>query len=460
MLASKQKLLALSLRQLQRLSWLAAVSVAGLSGCSSDSGNPTQTGNANLPEYSPTFYTQAVEPVFYRSCVACHENGGIAPFSLLREEGGYQNAVAQRSMIKQLMADGQMPPFLASNDGSCQQFKHENALSSSDLQAISTWVDNVTLTSEVDLSAPAPEPRHKASITTPDATIDMGGDYTVDSAQLDDYRCFVVDAGFSEDQLLTGYEIVPGNPGIVHHVVLFDMSDPAAVPALEAQDGQDTKPGYTCFGDANFKPTKFVAAWAPGTGATFYPKNTGIRLTAQSRLILQVHYNTLNANGNYTDNTSVKLRLATADALGTNASEAFLFDHYVSGFSLTAANSTVSNVWDVPKDTRLSGLPSTVYVHGVFPHMHRYGQTLTATKLSPTGDACMVNVNQWDFDWQRFYFYENGPVAFNTKTDKLEINCQYNIPATDNAGNAVTVNEGNGSGDEMCLNFYYATLTP
>jgi len=460
MFAAKSTFFVKSLRNYFVLCVLGTISIAVMNGCSSDGGDAPQSGNTGNPETRPTYYTDVVEPVFYQSCVACHVSGGIAPFSLVREENGYNNAVTYRSLIKQLMKDQQMPPFLASNDGSCQSFKHENAASSADIQAVSKWVDNVKLTSDVDLSAPAPSLGVKPGISTPDSTIDMGGNYTVDPNTLDDYRCFVVDAGFSEDKLLTAYEVLPGNPGIVHHVVLFNLTDSSLVSALEDKDSSEPGLGYTCFGDANFGKSAFVAAWAPGTGATFFPKNTGIRLNANSRLILQVHYNTLNATGNYTDNTRVKLQYTAAGALGTNANEALLVPHNVVNFSLTAAGPSVTDIWDVPNEPNLSQLPSTVYIHGVFPHMHRYGKSLSATKLSPDGDACMVNVKQWDFDWQRFYFYDNGPVAFNTRTDKFEISCNYSIPAMDSLGQPLTINWGNGSGDEMCLNFYYATLKP
>ena len=37
----------------------------------------------------------------------------------------------------------------------------------------------------------------------------------------DDYRCFMLDPKLAEDKYLTGTNVLPGNPDVVHHVILF-----------------------------------------------------------------------------------------------------------------------------------------------------------------------------------------------------------------------------------------------
>ena len=48
----------------------------------------------------------------------------------------------------------------------------------------------------------------------------------VPGAADDDYRCFLVDPELDADRYLVGFEIVPGDQRIVHHVLVFNV-DPA-----------------------------------------------------------------------------------------------------------------------------------------------------------------------------------------------------------------------------------------
>ena len=53
-----------------------------------------------------------------------------------------------------------------------------------------------------------------------------------------------------------------------------------------------------------------LRAWAPGAPPTEMPAGTGIRLAAERKLVLQVHYYT--DEGTVPDQTAVKLRLEDA----------------------------------------------------------------------------------------------------------------------------------------------------
>ena len=39
----------------------------------------------------------------------------------------------------------------------------------------------------------------------------------------DDYRCFLLDPELAEDAFLTGVDVLPGNPDVVHHVIMFQV---------------------------------------------------------------------------------------------------------------------------------------------------------------------------------------------------------------------------------------------
>jgi hypothetical protein len=129
----------------------------------------------------------------------------------------------------------------------------------------------------------------------------------------DDYRCFVLDPHLSHDAFITGLNILPGTPEVVHHVILFRVP-PSAVPAVEAQDRSQKGEGWTCFGGTGVDTTRsltdapWLGAWAPGGGEQVMPADVGVPLPKGSRIIMQVHYNLL--AGPRPDVSSAQLRLA------------------------------------------------------------------------------------------------------------------------------------------------------
>jgi Copper type II ascorbate-dependent monooxygenase, C-terminal domain len=137
----------------------------------------------------------------------------------------------------------------------------------------------------------------------------------------DDYRCFLVDPGLSDDAFITGVQFLPGNPEIVHHAILYRVpSDQVA--AGEERDAGEEGNGWTCFGGADLPTGRvglaaldsapWLAAWAPGGEERRFGRSFGVHIEAGSRIVLQVHYNLTRARGD--DATRVRLRLAPGDA--------------------------------------------------------------------------------------------------------------------------------------------------
>ena len=133
----------------------------------------------------------------------------------------------------------------------------------------------------------------------------------------DDYRCFLLDPKVASDQFITGFNVLPGNPDVVHHVILFRV--PADLVAEAEQKDADTPgQGWTCFGNSGLRSSgaeiddaPWLGAWAPGgSGEQVYAKGFGEELGKGSRVIMQVHYNLL--AGKEPDRSAAELRLAPA----------------------------------------------------------------------------------------------------------------------------------------------------
>ena len=130
----------------------------------------------------------------------------------------------------------------------------------------------------------------------------------------DDYRCFLLDPNVPTDQFITGFNVKPGNPDVVHHVILFRV--PADLVAqAEKKDAGTPGQGWTCFGASGLGRGKggiddapWVGAWAPGGSEQVYGAGYGEELGKGSRVVMQVHYNLL--AGTEPDRSGAELRLA------------------------------------------------------------------------------------------------------------------------------------------------------
>lgn len=136
---------------------------------------------------------------------------------------------------------------------------------------------------EQRLTVKMPEPY------TPSAPEDVG---------TDDYRCFLLDPELDEDVLVTGTDVAPGNPSVVHHVILFQLPPEQAEEAEEAEAATAGQ-GWTCFGGTGLEyapqldDAPWLGAWAPGGGESVLRDGYGVPLAVGSRIVMQVHYNLL-----------------------------------------------------------------------------------------------------------------------------------------------------------------------
>jgi len=131
----------------------------------------------------------------------------------------------------------------------------------------------------------------------------------------DDYRCFLLDPELERDAFLTGTNVLPGNPAVVHHVIMFKI-EPDALTYAEQADAVDPDLGWTCFGNMGFggapgdqlDNAQWLGAWAPGGKEAVAPAGFGTRLEKGTQVVMQVHYNLL--AGAEPDISAMQLRLA------------------------------------------------------------------------------------------------------------------------------------------------------
>ena len=267
-----------------------------------------------------------------------------------------------------------------------------------------------------------------------DLSIEMPGVYSPKPSVNDDYRCFVVDLDLDKQQYMTGYNFAPGNLEVVHHGILYTLNPYTDMEYLEELENADPEPGYDCFGGPGVD-ADFVAGWAPGVGATMFPDGTGISLDAGQKMILEIHYNLL--NGSQPDQTSVELMLEdTVERPST---------------FLTIVNTDL----DLPPGEKevIRTLEDTVgagRLYGVVPHMHTLGTIFQLSIDQGEGDECLIELPNWDFNWQSLYLYEE-PIQTQAG-DTLTLTCAY-----DTSSRTEVTYWGEGTEDEMCVLFLYVS---
>jgi Copper type II ascorbate-dependent monooxygenase, C-terminal domain len=122
------------------------------------------------------------------------------------------------------------------------------------------------------LGADTPTVQTSAPELRVDQTLAMRVPYTPSQTLTDDYRCFLLDPGLNEDRDLEGFEVIPGNPETVHHVIVNQITAEQAAEA-RVKDGADGRPGWSCFGGTGLRAGS-LSAPAAGAGSAARPAPT------------------------------------------------------------------------------------------------------------------------------------------------------------------------------------------
>lgn len=416
-----------------------------------DTGGGTETGEALD---APTYYGDVL-PLFAQYCQTCHSPGEIGPFPI----ADYDAAVEWGPAIEAAVAARTMPPITINNSGICNTFRDTPWLTDEEIALVSDWV--AAGMPEGDPSAPRPEPPTLDELIGEDIQeIHTPADFVPEpkgtpGKMFDDYRCFPIETGSDAEQFLTGFEVLPGNASIVHHVVGFKVDPERELTGgitngaiMSLLDNKDEKPGWECFGAAgeNVLIDGVPITWAPGGGALNFPGGTGVRFKPGEVVVLQVHYNLLSGDGS--DQTTV--RLSWADSVARESfmtiNDEFLATAFGNPKQLEPGKESVVFSWNAPLYEFFGSGNGDLEVMGVFPHMHEYGRRMQVNyKISgQDDDLCGAYIDRWDFNWQRSYFYED-PIVLRP-ADRVEVLCEW-----DTTGVSKPIGPGFGTGDEMCL---------
>ncbi len=319
---------------------------------------------------SDVTFSKHIASILNNNCVYCHREGQIAPFPLTN----YEETVGWAEMIREVVQEQRMPPWHA--DPKIGHFRNDARLSDRDKELIYKWVEaGAPEGNPKDLPA-APQYAQGWQIPKPDAVIYMAEQaYDVPATGTVEYQRFVVDPGWTEDKWVKAMQCMPGNPAVVHHIIVY------LVP-----------PGVTPSGQAGRLRTNWLGAFAPGLRPQVLSDGLGRYIQKGSKLLFEMHYT---PNGTaakdksyvgfvFADPSTVKKEVAVQNA-----------GNFTFKIPPNDANYEVESEFVFRQ-------PSILLT--ISPHMHVRGKDFRYELIYPDGKKEeLLWVPKYDFGWQTTY---------------------------------------------------------
>lgn len=324
---------------------------------------------------------------------------------------------------------------------------------------------------------------HRMTLTMPEA-------YTPSAPNgigTDDYRCFLLDPHLTKPRYLTGTNVLPGNPTVVHHVILFKVT-PDQVAEAQTKDDVSSGEGWTCFGGtgltgdfSNVDDANWLGAWAPGGKESVTRPGYGVELEPGSRIIMQVHYNLLAGDEPDTSSTELRWRPDGADLRPIHTmllpapvelpcrpahDQSPLCDRDNAVADVQARFGPAGNTANVlyllcggaPHPSEVTsctrGVDQGMTILGAAGHMHLLGRRISIDINPGTPQAKRIlNIPVWDFDNQGSH--PIPPVHLDAG-DTVKVTCKHvqwlrdRLPSFKGQPERYVV-WGEGTTDEMCL---------
>src|SRR4051794_1055123 len=311
-------------------------------------------------------YAERIAPLLIDKCVACHREGGVAPWAMTR----YDIVRGFAPMIREVVRTKRMPPWHA--DPLYGKFVGERSMDSQDIKDLVHWVE-----------AGAPRGQGRDPLTSldktwsewtlgkPDLIVEVPA-YDVPPTGVVSYQYPHARNPLDRDVWIRAIEIIPGNRAAVHHV-LAGLDDPVnAERGIRAQ-------------------MRELGGYAPGKNAIPYPANTGILLRKEASFRFQMHYTPIGKP--VTDVT--RLGLYFFDKPPKHSLEMSII--YDTSLAIPVGSKSYAQSLE-------KVFERDVMLYSLLPHAHLRGRSAKFTAHYPDGrEEILLSVPKYDFNWQPLY---------------------------------------------------------
>jgi hypothetical protein len=210
-------------------------------------------------------YSDTIVPILKENCVACHVQGGIAPWAMSQ----YAMIKGFAPMMREVVRTKRMPPWHADPD--VGHWRNEVGMSDEDTQTLIAWIEAGAPRGEGgDLLTHIPPLEKLWTLGKPDLIIDIPA-FDVPANGTVDYQFPNVANPYDKDVWVVAAEVIPGDPKAVHHILA----------------GSSEKQPQ---GELSEIFENFIITYAPGNEASTMPAGTGVFVPKGGVYQFQMHY--------------------------------------------------------------------------------------------------------------------------------------------------------------------------
>lgn len=334
-------------------------------GCKLSSTKPTATTTVT--------YHKEIARIIQAKCQECHRPGEAAPFTLMT----FKDAKAWSAMIREVVADGVMPPWHAT--AKIGHFINDRRLEDDQKKTLLTWIDAGCPEGDANET---PQPKtYKTGWRLgrePDLIVKMNKAVSVPAQFMYGlgmpYQHVFGDHEFTEDTWIQALEVRPEYRAAIHHIIVY-IIPPGAEPRKLLKDELFSR--------------HMLGAFVPGDEAAIYPEGMAKLIPKGSKLLYELHYTPNGKAG--TDQSAVGLLVAKTPPKYEVKTDSAINRR----FSIPAGESNYS------PDIAVLPITKPMTLLSMTPHMHLRGKAFKYELVSPNGDReLLLDVPKYDFNWQ------------------------------------------------------------
>jgi hypothetical protein len=381
-------------------------------------------------------FASTIEPLVREKCQPCHREGGIAPFSLET----YEQVRTVGPVARDVVALREMPPWGPYDAPDCTpevRFAGDLSLTQAQIDAFVRWVDDGMPRGEpAARGEPKSVPSFGGGLVNKTMTLEVGQRWVVEGGSGDELRCFPLDPQLTEDTWVAESIVVPADPRVVHHALVYLDRDHEGVAQANGAES------YPCFAGSGLTRPQLLLAWSPAGTSTTYGDGAALLVPKGAHLVVEVHYHAIATSE--TGRTSLELR--TLPSRPERRAEFVLLGNAVSATGdglrlLPGPNDPARGpAFFIPADTKdhtesmevtIAENAGSARLAGIGAHMHWAGVGMKVEIFRGGADQggaseCLLQT-KYDFDWQRTYAYDAPFEALPLLRggDTLRITCTY-----------------------------------
>ena len=318
-------------------------------------------------EHAAISYTKDVAPIFQAKCVACHQEGGIAPFKF----DSYEIVKSFAPMIMESVMSERMPPYFA--DPHIGTFQNDHGLTADQNKTLIHWLRAGAprgTGADVLKETASAAPEWPTNLGKPDVVVTLPA-FDVPASGTVEYQNMRIDNPFKENTWLKAIAIRPGDRSVLHHVTSNHSPDRGTAPAKI--------------------PGGSVGSYTPGAEPQVIATGAGAPVPAGGKLSFSMHYTTTGKAA--TDQTQIGYYTLKAPP------EFIKRSTVISDFALRIPKGEARH-----KEIAYLEFPADAYLYTLYPHAHYRGWSVELKQIDADGkETMLLALPKYDFNWQRDY---------------------------------------------------------